>query len=108
MFKPQAMPLTVSEPQSSRAGLNLIFALSTPPWVHVVPNQLLSIAVEPTLCVPDLSAPRWAVKVDTGMVVEVVDTDWGMGAVGVENSNGHFHHRHWQAPPSWRQGCGCV
>ena len=33
--------------------------------------------MEPTLCTPDLSAPRWAVEADTGMVVEMgVDTDF--------------------------------
>jgi hypothetical protein len=37
---------------------------------------LVNIGVEPTLCTPDLSAPRWAVEVDTGMVVEMgVDAD---------------------------------
>jgi hypothetical protein len=52
------------------------------------------------LCAPDLSAPRWAVKVHTGMVGEVgEDTNWEMDADGFESSNGHWHRR-WQAPPS--------
>jgi hypothetical protein len=51
-----------------------------------------------------LSAPRWAVEVDTGMVVEMgVDMDWGMDADGIDTSNGHCHHRRWQA---LRQRCG--
>ena len=88
---------TVSEPpprEFSRIRLKLTFELSTPPRVRVAPYRLLSIAVEPTLSMPDLSAPRWTVEVDTGMEVEMqVDTD--TDADGSQSLNSHFHHRRW-------------
>jgi hypothetical protein len=85
----------------SRARLKLTFELSTPPRIQVAPYQLLYIAVERTLCTPDLSAPRWAWR---WIRISMLS---GMDADESEGLNGYCHYRRWQAPPSSRYRCGC-
>jgi hypothetical protein len=76
-FKPQTISLTVSEPPSG--------VLTRPPQAHLrvfrtapsikllLINCCLSLWNRRT---PDVFAPRWALEVDTGMVVEMgMDAD---------------------------------